>query len=319
MNLGIILNPTAGRGKARRQRARLERLLNERGASFRMWETTAPGTGSALAEQAAAECDVVIAAGGDGTVHEVGAGLLAGEHPKPLGVLPFGTGNDFARMLGMPTSLEDALQALLTARPTRIDYGCLDAETASGRHTRPFVNGVGIGFDAEVAARAMQHKTLPGVLGYLVEAVRALHRWEAPPVEVILEPGRPAEQRWTGPLLLLAIGNGRSAGGGFRFTPDARLADGWLDVCRVTAMPLHRVLALIPQALRGTHGSAPEVLLRPVHELHVKTMQGLPVHVDGELLTRTAYEVRVHVVPGGLSVLRPGLRIEMGEAAQGET
>ncbi|ARA92726.1 hypothetical protein AWN76_005800 [Rhodothermaceae bacterium RA] len=306
MTLGIIFNPTAGRGRAGRQRARLEDGLRRRGVPFRLWETPAPATGAGLALRAAAQCDAVIAAGGDGTVHEVSAGLLEGGGNRPLGVLPLGTGNDFARAVGMPPGLEEALDALLAARPACIDHGRLEADTPLGRLNRTFVNGVGIGLDAEVAARAMQHKRLPGVLSYLVAALRAVPRWEAPVVEVTLEPGEDDEQRWSGPLLLLAVGNGPSAGGGFRLTPAACLADGRLDVCRVQAMPLRRVWPLIPAALRGQHGRAPEVALERVRELHIRTMRPVPVHLDGELLTRAAHTVRLHVQPGGLRLLRPG-------------
>ena len=306
MHYTAILNPAAGHGRAGQHRAQVEAALRSAGLACSLWCSEAPGHAVALARQAAAQSDAVIAVGGDGTIQEVVRGLLASEDTAHLGVLPQGTGNDFVKMLGMPTGLKAAARALATARPRAVDYGTIQWVDHDGTHEQVFVNAVGIGFDAHAAHVANQLKHWPGLLGYLIAVLRTLWRWESPAVSITAT--LPSGQRGTlfeGSLLLATAGNGVSSGGMFLLTPHASITDGLLDVCIVSHASTGRVLRMVPRVLRGRHEQAREVRTVRVRRLALSAETGLPVHADGEALARAAHTLSVRVCPGGLSVLYP--------------
>ena len=111
---------------------------------------------------------------------------------------------------------------------------------------------------------------------------------------------------YRGPFFLAAVSNGVSVGGGFRLTPEARVDDGLLDVCLVAGpLSLARILVLLPKAIRGRHLNEPEVTMDRVDALALRLSAGVPIHVDGEVLTRSAVEVEIGVRPGAFRMLRP--------------
>ncbi len=324
MHYTIILNPTAGHGAAGRRRKRLEAALVEADASFRLLVTEGPGHAAALAREAATPGEALVAVGGDGTVQEVARGLLESGQAVHLGVLPAGTGNDFVKMLGMPRWPRAAVTALLHAVPQPVDYGVvrwwdeaqrrgagsgeLDASSTDNRqpatgNRHVFVNAVGAGFDAQVAAAAGRFKRLPGLTGYLVAVFDTLRRWEAPRTRVHLD-GQEAAF-YDGALLLVTAANGVSSGGGFYLTPEASVTDGLLDVCLVEHATTGRILQIIPFALRGRHIGAPEVHMSRTKRVKITSDAPVFVHADGEILTKQAEVVDIEVVRGGLSVLVP--------------
>lgn len=306
MRYAVILNPAADHGKAGRRQAALEAALRRAGLAYVLQRTDAPGHAATLAEQAASGFDVVVAAGGDGTIHEVCRGLVAAGAAAPLGVIPFGTGNDFVKALGVPRRLEAAARCLASAHPRAVDYGVARWDDGAGLRERVFVNAVGAGFDAAVALRAAAYKYLPGAAGYLAAVPGALRRWRGPTVRITGQAGSgPPALLHNGPLLLVTAGNGVSSGGRFFLTPHASLMDGLLDVCIVEDTPPRRVLQVLPKALRGTHAAAPEVRTARVRALTLAAPSGLPLHADGEVLARRAYHVEVGVIAGGLTALVP--------------
>ena len=319
MRYAILLNSAAGHGRAGRQRKQIERAFQKAGLDG---EVTVPRGEKETAEmacRAARAGQGVIAVGGDGTVQHAARGVIESGAAVPLGVVPLGTGNDFARQLGMPRGLRTSVAALKAARPVRVDYGVVRWQADGRPAERPFVNAVGVGFDAQVAREVAAFKAVPGLAAYLAAVLRTLRRWRAPDVTVWASDGaqpdvqangggRPARRPsrlYGGPLLLVTVGNGATSGGGFRLTPGARLDDGLLDVCLIRAVPARRVLRLLLPALRGRHGHAPEVQMLRTSDLRIESAQGIPVHADGEVLTGAARWVEVEVVPGGLLALRP--------------
>lgn len=302
-----ILNPRAANGNAGKKHAALEAALRAAGLGGEVWQTEAPGHGVALARQAAAEAEAVLAVGGDGTIHEVCQGLIASERSAHLGVIPLGTGNDFVKMLGMARDLETAARQLASAVPTPVDYGLVHWDVDGEPRRRAFVNAVGMGFDAYVAADVDAFKRLPGVTGYVAAVVRSLWRWQTPQARIsgATTSGGPASVLYEGPLLLVTAGNGVCSGGSFYLTPRASITDGLLDVCLVAEASPWRILRILPRALKGRHEREPEVYTARLHRLHVTAEAGLPIHADGEIVTRCACVVEVEVMPGGLSVLMP--------------
>ena len=301
----FVLNPAAGSGRAARVQARLAQALRRAPFEAHLLLSEGPGHAAELARQAALQADAVVAVGGDGTVHEVAAGLLAATRPVPLGLVPVGSGNDFARALGVPARWPDAVQALASACPARADVGRVRWVDDDGEHEAHFVNAAGLGFDAAVALAVRDAKALPGAAGYLLAALRALRHFRPPHLHLDVHPSVGAIERFEGPHFFAYVGNGRSSGGGIPLTPSASVWDGHLDACLVRSLTARRVMQLIPLALRGRHGSAEEVHLRPIRHLRLQAHPPAPLHADGEVLTSRAHRVDINILPGGLPVLRP--------------
>lgn len=350
MRYAFVLNPAAQNGRAARRRPSLEAALTAAGASFTVFETEQPGHGERLAREAAAEHAVVVAVGGDGTVQEVARGVFGTD--AAMGVLPFGTGNDFAHALGMPDALEAAVRALLAAETVPVDVGRVRwQERADGgalaTHERLFTNCLGAGFDALAAFWARRYKRLGGRGAYVASVLRALWQWRqpdvqveilaartgggptavAPPVEAMVGGEAPSataapfgltadegEVLHEGGLFLVEVCNGFSVGGGFLLTPEAEVDDGLLDVCYVEHVTTRRALRLMPKTFTGAHVGEPEVALHRTPRVTIRSNAPLPVQADGEILTRGALALDAEVLPAALRLRAPRLR-RPGDAA----
>jgi len=289
----VIFNPAARGEKARHFRRHLEALGNQ--ATLKL--TAAAGDARRLAEEAVNEgFDIVVAAGGDGTLNEVLNGL--GDAPEGferarLGLLPLGTVNVFARELGLPVRLEAAWEAIQQGKETRIDLPCVDHEADGLRQRRYFAQLAGAGLDAR--AIELVHWPLKkriGPLAYVVAGLKALMGAQS---KITVTGGGRSE---TGELVL--IGNGRLYGGQYRIFPGADLRDGRLDVCvfpRVNWLTLARCgPALLLQ------GRPPASLVRAfqAESLTLTSPVPTPLEADGELLGR---------LPATFSVQRSRLRV----------
>lgn len=257
-----------------------------------------------LRERAAAElargAAALVVIGGDGMV-SLGVDLVAGT-PVPLGILPAGSGNDFARAAGIPTARRrwrEALDRLLRALEHPDAYvRRVDAlRVRCGGRERWVANSVNFGFDAVVNARANELR-LPGTLRYLAAIVQEAGRFEAREFGVRLDDG-PAERLAT---TLVCAANGGSIGGGVRIAPRADLADGRVEVVTVAALPKLGFLALFPTAMLGMHVHLPQVCIRRAARLEVTGPPELPVFTDGEPIGAGGFELEV--VPGAWRLLR---------------
>jgi lipid kinase YegS len=227
------------------------------------------GDAIAYARAAAdASPDAVIAVGGDGTVNEVLNGL--GSRDVPLGIVPLGTANDFARQMDIPLDAQHALDVILGCKPTRIDT----AELNGRRFINVSVGGVGAEATAETPDEAKEQL---GFAAYAITGVRKL---------VGLEPRR---ARFTAPgleletdFLLFAVGNARATGAGTLITPEAVLDDGLLDLCIIEAMPRGEFTRLLFRVKAGEHLSHPRVRYLKVPEVLIESDEPLSVNVDGE-------------------------------------
>jgi diacylglycerol kinase (ATP) len=292
----VILNPAAGRGSAARAARSIRAVLDGAGARYEVAETQAPGHGTELARRAAADggWTAVVAAGGDGTVHEVANGLLreaGGAATLPLGIVPVGSGNDFAKLVGAPADAAAATRRLLAAEPRRVDAGRVG--------DRFFTNGVGIGLDARVGIEAAKVRRLRGLAIYLWALARVLPGFRPPRMRVELDGAVVAD----GPLTLVTAANGGCHGGGFWICPGARIDDGELDVAVADGMGALGILDLLPRVMRGTHVGRPGVRMLRGRRLRVTSPDPLPVHADGEILAEDAHELDVEILPGRLTVL----------------
>jgi YegS/Rv2252/BmrU family lipid kinase len=237
----------------------------------------------------------VIVAGGDGSIHEAVNGMMRASGSATLGVIPIGTGNDFAKACNIPLYWEDA--GILLADRLRNDAPSqlIDVGQMNDRY---FVNSAGIGFDARVSHLA-QHIRLPiGDLVYLVAVVRAIrHGLATPDVRV-----RFADESHEGPLTLVSINNGDWVGGMFQIAPMARNYDGELDLILATAMSRRRLLSFLPRLFNGTHLEQPEVTHARIKDAEIDAASPLVSHLDGEIQPPCS-RFSIKTIEGGLRLL----------------
>lgn len=295
-----ILNPVAGRGAARKVLAPLQKLLQEQNVSHELILTSRAGEATEIARQAPGP--FVVAVGGDGTVNEVANGLIGTE--KCLGVIPAGSGNDFIKTIGIGSGLEHTFGKLLARRTKRIDVGTVECLGDDMQHDSPgpakryFVNGVGVGFDAAVAARTREIKYLRGTLLYVAAVLDMLGKFKAPTFQVTTDSGQTTSKN-----LLIAVGNGTCAGGGFYLTPEAKIDDGLFDVCLIDDIGIGTILMLMPRVMVGKHVHAKQVKFLRTKKLNLLADRGFYVHADGEIVGRNATTVRIDMLESALSVL----------------
>lgn len=289
----VILNPVAGRGAARRAESVVARAFRAHGWAVDVVRTDRPGHGQELATEAARQgATHVVAVGGDGTVHEVANGLLCAGTAATLGVVPIGSGNDFAKLVGQfGHDPARAVARLVTARSQRFDAGRVLGEW--------FVNSVGFGFGPAVVKRRNTMHHLRGFLSYLVPIVQTFFKFK-PPVFEVAAPG--FQER--GYMMMVEVCNGTTAGGSYRFAPDADPADGKLDVCLIRRISLPRFLLAIPRVMRGSHVTMREVALIKTVKLVIRAPEEpLMLHTDGELREPGVHECTVELERGKLNVL----------------
>ncbi|MGB7212442.1 MAG: diacylglycerol kinase family protein [Gemmatimonadales bacterium] len=295
MPTALLYNPAAGRGLAPRLRDRALRAARAHWPRIELLETERAGDGVRLAQDAAQSgFDLILVLGGDGTVHEAANGVLGSRAPTlpSIGVIPCGTGNDFANLVGTARCRpEEAIRRLAAATQARFDVG-----EAWGEY---FVNSAGIGLDADVAYELRTVKRLRGTAAYALALLRTLHTFRPRQLEVTV-----GAETWSGRWTAVVLGNGPVEGGSFRLTPDAKPDDGELDLCAVTELPMARLLTLIPTLFWGGHGRYREVRLRRVTTVTIRSPEGpLRLHLDGEIRSTGAAEVVIQVRPATLPVL----------------
>jgi len=286
----FIVNPRAARGKA----ATVAEILRDRCRNlkldFDIVFTKNPGHATELAAQGAEKFDTVVVVGGDGSVNEVVNGVV-GTSAK-FGIIPVGSGNDFVRVLGIPLSMNDALDTVCRGH-TRL----IDLATAGSRY---FNNGLGIGFDAWVVQESFSIKYLRGNLIYLTAVLKTVYKYKSPQMRLTYNDVIRDEK-----LFMITVGNGTSLGGGFKLTPNALVDDGLLDlniICDLTKLKVFRNLIGV---YSGNHIHLPEVTTDRTTDLVIESEQGFAAHVDGELLALDLKKLEVHIVPKSLEVIVP--------------
>lgn len=289
----VIVNPAAGGGRGLRLVGWLSERLARR-PEARLEVTTRPRHAEEIAAEAASTGhDRVIAVGGDGTIQEVANGLIDGSPACSLGVLPVGSGNDFARSLGLPREPAEAWTVAVGHAERAVDIGrACDAE---GRG-RWFVSAGGIGFDAQVAAAMARRRGWQrGSAGYLVTTLAELRRFTNRRVTLDLD-GVRSDRR----VLFIAIANGEYYGGGMRIAPGARIDDGVLDLCIVGDISRMTALRQLPNLYRGRHVDHPQVEMARARTLRIEGDGATRAHLDGEPFGRLPLTVELH--PGRLTV-----------------
>lgn len=293
MDVFAIVNPLSGAGAhpdlAAERTALLMRRFVDAGVTGVVHVTERCGHAADLAADALAQGSrVVLAWGGDGTINEI-ASVLTGT-PSTLAVIPAGSGNGFARELGIPWEPDAAIDVALRGRDRAIDAGEIDG--------RLFFNIAGIGVDAVIAEQFNAQGKLGrrGLVPYVRIGLRQCFRYEGRHYKVTLDGEEIATH-----ALLIAFANGREYGNKIRLAPHARMDDGKLEAMVVDdRSPMLRLLAARHLAL-GTADRAPRITMRSIVSAVVETEGEMLYHVDGEI-GRARDRVEVRIRPGALKV-----------------
>lgn len=292
--VALIVNPTSGGGRgATRGRAAYDRLVADGhdvvDASGRDYADAFARGSRAVADGV----DTVVVVGGDGLAH-LGVNLCSGTGTR-LAVVAAGTGNDFARNLGLPLADAAAAAALVsTGRTRNIDAGRVSAGPDAGRW---FGGVLGAGFDAVVNARAARMRWPRGQARYALAVLRELPVFTPIPYAVELDGAR-LETR----AMLVAVANTSSFGGGMRVCPDADVGDGLFDVLVLHEVSIAAFLRVFPSVYRGAHVSHPAVEIRRARRVRLEAT-GITAQADGEPFS--VLPLDLEVVPGALRTVAP--------------
>jgi diacylglycerol kinase (ATP) len=298
----IVFNPWAGRGKAGRQLPALEAALKSANLPYEISYTHVRGGATELVWQGIERgFDTIVAAGGDGTINEVVNGIKDSEvkfkRRATLGILPLGTGSDFVKSLdGFGSNdLVESVQRLVRRRTSTVDLGRV---TVSNGPSRIFVNAVGMGIDAQVAAESLKIKSVSGLAVYLLAIFRTLRNFKAATMTVQYD-----GQKVQKPLMFASVSNGRCQGAGFWLAPTALLNDGRLDLCFVDKVGLVKSIRYLPLLMKGRHVNLPEVTMGLAKKINISCEAPMPVATDGEVVSTDAREIVVEVLPAALDVI----------------
>jgi YegS/Rv2252/BmrU family lipid kinase len=289
--LYFVVNPISGsgQGKARFEDAR--KILDGRGADYGFAFTEYAGHAVALAKAALDAGETcVVAVGGDGTLREV-AGALADRSGTELGILPFGTGNDFARGVGLPDDTDRLVSILLDAKARAIDAGDVNGEF--------FMNVAGFGFDVDVVRYTETFKKrLNGMLPYLLGILKSLLYLSRTEVHVETDAGECFDVTAT----LFSVCNGNRFAGGIRLAPLSDPADGLFDVCILKKVTWPVFLRLLPVCIKGNHLKYTKYFRYfKARSVRAQGPSAAPLELDGELVGATPATFTVR--PGALMLL----------------
>jgi diacylglycerol kinase (ATP) len=296
----VILNPRAGKGHGATLRPDIERLLSKYGVAFDLVETMHSGHAIDLARQAILDgYEIIVAAGGDGTTHEVVNGMMLEAKQSPMGTLaciPAGSGNDFAVMNGTATNLDVACQAIAAGHTQVIDVGRVILD---GQIERYFDNTVGTGFDALVVLETRRMTHLRGMALYLPAVLKTIFlTMHIPTVEMTID----ETSERIRPLMVVAC-NGPREGSTFHLTPDALYDDGLLDILIAREISKLEMLALVPRFMNGTHLNHKAVSTVRARHVVLRSEDRLYVHADGEILSDYAHTVEIEIIPHALRMI----------------
>lgn len=286
----FVVNPKAGKGRGEKILPQLKEILSAKNIDVEIFVTTKKGDARDIAHHSREKDIVLVSVGGDGTVNEVINGL-EDKSNLILSVLPIGSGNDFARSLNLIGEWAKVLEIIISKENyVIIDVGKVkiwdkgsDAPVSSY-----FINSCGIGFDAYVAFFGNQNKVLRGLPLYLYSVLKALKLYRASHIT-----GNFDNVKIDGKKLLIAIGNGQTAGGGFKLTPNAIMDDSLLDACIADNLSKKQILTVLPKAINGSHINLDVIQYEKFVEANLYLAEPNYVHVDGEIISSNAEKINV--------------------------
>jgi YegS/Rv2252/BmrU family lipid kinase len=284
----VLVNPSAGGGRARELLPRLEGALRDHAIDHRLVMTTSLDHGIEEARAAAQDGEIPVVMSGDGLIGQIGGALVGSG--VPMGVIPGGRGNDLARVLGIPTDIPAAV-ALIASGITR----SIDVAEVNGRR---FLGIASCGLDSTANEIANDARLLRGHLVYLYAGLRALAAWQPARFTITLDGRRREFSGYS-----VAAANSKAFGGGMFLAPDAELDDGLLDVVYIVQFAKRRYLANLPKVFKGTHVDKDEVFVVRAGTVEIEADRPFAVYADGDHLADLPAKIRV--LPRALEVIAP--------------
>jgi diacylglycerol kinase (ATP) len=269
----IIFNPRAGAATDRKRL--LSQLTQLNPVALRI--TRKAGDAEKWARAAVrTKCDYIVVAGGDGTLNEVVNGSATEAKNVRLGIVPLGTGNDFARTLGLPSSIEHNIDILRSAKTKRIDL-----VRVKSKRVRYFVNVSAGGFSGVVGGKMTPKiKRTWGPLAYMRGAAAALSQLHSYHTRILLDD----DEQLSAELYNVVVANGRFVAGGLPIAPDANPSDGFLEVVLIPKLCAAEIALLAAEVVLGKHLSSKATIFRRAKKVSVRSRPGMCFNVDGELV-----------------------------------
>jgi YegS/Rv2252/BmrU family lipid kinase len=287
--IALIVNPSAGGGRAAQVLPRVQQRLRELGVEHHTELTRDLPHAQGLARSAAAAGEPAVVLSGDGLIGAI-AHVLRGHPGAVMGVLPGGRGNDFARVAGIPLDVVEACGVIARGEPRAVDLGDVDGAT--------FIGIASLGFDSDANRIANEAPPQLGSLVYAYGALRALAAWKHAGFEVVVDGEARAFSGWS-----VACANSKAYGGGMYMAPDADLHDGRLDVVISEATSKARFLKVLPAVFKGRHVEEPNVHVLRGAEVRISADRPFTVYADGDPIAELPCTVRA--VPDAVKVLLP--------------
>ncbi|WP_419146679.1 diacylglycerol/lipid kinase family protein [Priestia endophytica] len=284
----FIVNKVSGNGRSLKVWYQIEKKLQERNVYYCVHFTQKPKHATLLVQELIKKekVTVIVAVGGDGTIHEVINGLVGTN--IPLGIIPAGSGNDVSRGLGIPLKYDKALGRILSGKPKVIDIGFVNSTY--------FCTVAGIGFDGEVAQKAnvsiykkLLNLVRMGQISYIISAINVLFHYKPKDISIMID-----KKLYKIPKVwLIAVANLPFYGGGLVICPKAESNDGLFDICIVQGMSKLDFLRIFPLVFKGNHTASPAIKIIRGKELEIYSPTPLLVHGDGEVIGQTPARIRI--------------------------
>ncbi|GGD22452.1 diacylglycerol kinase [Pontibacillus salipaludis] len=267
----IIYNPTSGREAVRKELPDIMQRFEQAGYETSTHATTCAGDATNAAKIAVErEFDVVVAAGGDGTINEVINGLAEHEYRPKLGIIPVGTTNDFARALCVPRNVKKAVDVILDGFSKELDIGRVNDQY--------FMNIAGGGKLTELTYEVPSKlKTMLGQLAYYLKGVEMIPSIRPTTVEIEYD-----GKYFEGEVMVFLVSNTNSVGGLEKLAPDAEMDDGMFDLLIIKRVNLAELIRLASLAMKGNHISDPNVIYTKANRIKVHTNEKMQLNIDGE-------------------------------------
>lgn len=287
--INIIVNPTANRSKTGKCVNAVKKYYDSVNADYAIHYTEAPKHATELAKQLSETSDVIVALGGDGTVNEVFNGINT-EKVK-FGIIPCGSGNDFAATAQLPTKPEQAAELILRGNAKPTDYMVCGGIRG--------LNIIGTGIDVDILKRCKKYKFFKGKLQYLVSLIVSLIKFVFYKFYVVKDGSSREEKE----ALIACVGNGTRFGGGIRMCPDAKIDDGKLDFVIAGKLKKRRIPWAFVKLMKGKILEQDFTSLEKTESVKIEFDKPVTIQIDGELYDDVPFDVSI--VKGGVQLFRP--------------
>jgi len=285
----LIVNPEAGSRSTLKALPDIEKQFQSRGMDFEFHHTRERGHATELVKEVHGRFDVIVSVGGDGTINEIINGMP--DLNKPMGIIPIGTGNDFARSCSIPIGdLNAAIDVLQAHEIKKLDVGEVNG--------RRFINVMGLGFEGRANDIGKMLPFLHGTPKYLIAIGGTYLTYRRMPLKIKFN-DKVIEEK----VFLMSIGNGWNVGGGLQLTPKAKLDDGVFDVGYLQNISRFRILQVFSKLYDGTIDTVPEVEMYQTKEISIESDRPIPAHIDGESFDPVQTSFKVHIIPAAQEII----------------